>query len=144
MIAAGTGIVLWLAIFGVPSLRSRVSEEFLNFQHGPLMYDESCGTSNINHNYIRPGLGNSVFPREDEWTTPRIKEMVSRTKGYLARDYSLSLGWNNVSRLEPLRNRLTALKVRYIIESGVLAGQILNRTLIIPSFIYARSCAFPQ
>ncbi|KAG9126570.1 hypothetical protein FRC07_002943 [Ceratobasidium sp. 392] len=40
----------------------------------------------------------------EEWTLEKAREMVSRTKGYYARDYSLNLGWNNV---------------RYIIEASV-------------------------
>lgn len=46
---------------------------------------------------MRPGLGHAVFPVEDQWTIPRITVMVARTKGYLGRDWPLTLGWNNVS-----------------------------------------------
>ncbi|KAH7882514.1 hypothetical protein F5I97DRAFT_1816606 [Phlebopus sp. FC_14] len=53
--------------------------------------------------------------------------MVARTNGFYARDYSLWLGWNNM---------------RYIIETAILHGRILNRTTIIPSFVYARACEF--
>ncbi|KAI0311833.1 hypothetical protein OF83DRAFT_1270888 [Amylostereum chailletii] len=53
--------------------------------------------------------------------------MVAKTRGYYARDWPLQLGWNNV---------------RYIIEAGILHSQLLNRTLVIPSFVYARSCLF--
>lgn len=35
----------------------------------------------------------------DELTTDEIRDMVSSTKGFLARDYSLGLGWNNVGPL---------------------------------------------
>lgn len=34
---------------------------------------------------------------EDRWPLEKVREMVGRTKGYYARDYSLNLGWNNVS-----------------------------------------------
>jgi len=34
---------------------------------------------------------------EEVWTLDQLREMVSKTKGYYARDYSLGLGWNNVS-----------------------------------------------
>ncbi|KAF8321692.1 hypothetical protein DL93DRAFT_2051444, partial [Clavulina sp. PMI_390] len=51
--------------------------------------------------------------------------LISKTNGFYARDYSLNLGWNNM---------------RYIIEASFLHAQLLNRTLVIPSFIYARSC----
>jgi hypothetical protein len=30
-----------------------------------------------------------------------LRDMVARTKGYWARDYSLQLGWNNVSHYSP-------------------------------------------
>ncbi|KAF9229267.1 hypothetical protein BS17DRAFT_792228 [Gyrodon lividus] len=56
-----------------------------------------------------------------------IRAMVTQTRGFYARDYSLGLGWNNV---------------RYIIEASVLQAKLLNRTLILPSFVYARSCAY--
>src|SRR5260221_4399734 len=49
------------------------------------------------HPYLRPGLGQYVVPGEEEWSTDKIQEMVSKTKGYYARHYSLPLGWNNVS-----------------------------------------------
>ena len=35
--------------------------------------------------------------QEDRWPLEKVREMVGRTKGYYARDYSLNLGWNNVS-----------------------------------------------
>ncbi|KAH7911165.1 hypothetical protein BJ138DRAFT_1007149 [Hygrophoropsis aurantiaca] len=56
-----------------------------------------------------------------------IQNIVSRTKGFYARDYSLWLGWNNM---------------RYIIETALLHGALLNRTVILPSFIYARACEY--
>ncbi|QRW05104.1 O-FucT domain protein [Ceratobasidium sp. AG-Ba] len=63
----------------------------------------------------------------DRWALSDLKEIVSRTKGYYARDYSLNLGWNNM---------------RFIIETGLLHAHLLNRTLVIPSFVYARACEF--
>lgn len=56
-----------------------------------------------------------------------LQEMAAHTNGFYARDYSLWLGWNNM---------------RYIIETALLHGRILNRTSIIPSFVYARACEF--
>lgn len=32
--------------------------------------------------------------------------------------------------------------MRYIIEAGLLQAELLNRTLVIPSFVYARSCEY--
>ncbi|KAF9520537.1 hypothetical protein BS47DRAFT_1287025 [Hydnum rufescens UP504] len=57
--------------------------------------------------------------------------MVSKTKGYYVRDYSLNLGWNNASPA-----------MRYILESAVLHATLLNRTLVAPSWVYARACQF--
>jgi hypothetical protein len=45
---------------------------------------------------IRPGFGSFVAPCEGKWTLERVKELVSHTKGYYARDYNVFLGWNNV------------------------------------------------
>ena len=45
---------------------------------------------------IRPGFSSFVAPCDRGWTLERVKNMVSRTKGYYARDYSAFLGWNNV------------------------------------------------
>ncbi|KAG9045288.1 hypothetical protein FS837_006553 [Tulasnella sp. UAMH 9824] len=67
-------------------------------------------------------------PEESSDNTASIEElrkMVSQTQGFYGRDYSLGLGWNNM---------------RYIIEAAILQAQLLNRTLVLPSFVYARSC----
>ncbi|KAI9444791.1 hypothetical protein H4582DRAFT_2108601 [Lactarius indigo] len=49
------------------------------------------------------------------------------TRGFFSRDYSLGLGWNNM---------------RYIIEAALLQAELLNRTLVLPSFVYARACEY--
>ncbi|KZV61938.1 hypothetical protein PENSPDRAFT_592125 [Peniophora sp. CONT] len=56
-----------------------------------------------------------------------VSAMLSKTDGFYARDYSLHLGWNNM---------------RYIIEAAFLQARILNRVLILPSFVYARACEY--
>ena len=30
--------------------------------------------------------------------------------------------------------------MRYIIEAGLLHANLLNRTLVVPTFVYARAC----
>ena len=65
-------------------------------------WDDKCSPLNESLNlgsssYIRPGLGHYVVADEDEWTLDRVRKMVEGTNGYYARDYSLALGWNNVS-----------------------------------------------
>ncbi|KAH7921547.1 hypothetical protein BV22DRAFT_1019122 [Leucogyrophana mollusca] len=57
-----------------------------------------------------------------------IRDIVSRTKGYYARDYSLWLGWNNVRQES--------------VATALLHGSLLNRTVILPSFVYARACEY--
>lgn len=56
-----------------------------------------------------------------------LMQLVSTTEGYFTRDWSLGLGWNNM---------------RYIIDSALLQAKLLRRTLIVPSFVYARSCEY--
>ncbi|TIB81590.1 hypothetical protein E3Q22_00934 [Wallemia mellicola] len=58
-----------------------------------------------------------------------LKDLVQSTNGYFIRDFSVWLGWNNI---------------RYIIESSLLHAQILNRTAILPGYVYARACEFDQ
>ncbi|KAF8316114.1 hypothetical protein DL93DRAFT_2056528 [Clavulina sp. PMI_390] len=55
--------------------------------------------------------------------------MIGSTKGFLARDWPLHLGWNNL---------------RYILEAALFEADLMDRTLILPSFIYARSCNVAQ
>jgi hypothetical protein len=81
----------------------------------------------------------------NDMTLEQIGEMVSKTKGFFARDFSLGLGWNNVSG--PVSCNISILfimcvQVRFILEAALLHATMLNRTLVIPSFIYTRSCEF--
>lgn len=39
----------------------------------------------------------SPISEEAPWTINQLREMVGHTKGYYGRDYTLALGWNNVS-----------------------------------------------
>ena len=39
------------------------------------------------------------FPVSDVLTLEQIKDIVATTRGFFSRDYSLGLGWNNVSQL---------------------------------------------
>lgn len=34
------------------------------------------------------------------------------------------------------------VQVRYIIEASLMQAHLLNRTLVLPSFVYARSCEY--
>lgn len=108
------------------------------------IYSQSIPSS-VQEEYGRPGLGNIVEPLENQWTLDSLREIVSQTRGYYARDYSLWLGWNNVScegslQTEVRHSDLYVTKMRYIIEAAVLHAKLLNRTLVLPSSVYARSC----
>ena len=83
-------------------------------------------------------------PLESELELQNIQVMVARTNGFYARDYSLWLGWNNVcvTKYTNLLHFTMFLQMRYIIETAIAHGRILNRTAIIPSFVYARACEF--
>ncbi|KAF8123741.1 hypothetical protein EV363DRAFT_1179181 [Boletus edulis] len=63
----------------------------------------------------------------DDLDLDELRSTIAGTRGYYARDYSLGLGWNNM---------------RYIIETAIHHGSLLNRTVLIPSYIYARSCEY--
>ncbi|KAH9178702.1 hypothetical protein EDB89DRAFT_2063636 [Lactarius sanguifluus] len=69
----------------------------------------------------------SASPVSDVLTPEQIRDVVAPTRGFFSRDYSLGLGWNNM---------------RYIIEAALLEAELLNRTLVLPSFIYARACEY--
>lgn len=81
----------------------------------------------------------------DDLDIETLRSMVTGTRGYYARDYSMGLGWNNVSHsVSPRFFILIHFQMRYIIETAVYHGSLLNRTVIIPSYIYARSCEFEK
>ncbi|KAH9051203.1 hypothetical protein EDB83DRAFT_2543049 [Lactarius deliciosus] len=65
--------------------------------------------------------------QSDVLTLEQIRDIVAPTRGFFSRDYSLGLGWNNV---------------RYIYEAALLQAELLNRTLVLPSFVYARACEY--
>ena len=74
----------------------------------------------------------------------QIREIVAPTRGFLARDFSLNLGWNNVGICcSQFSAKLRSSKqMQYIIDASVLQASLLNRTLILPSFVYARKCEY--
>ena len=46
------------------------------------------------------GPATSPPPADAEWELKKLQDMVARTNGFYARDYSLWLGWNNVCAAE--------------------------------------------
>jgi hypothetical protein len=61
-------------------------------------YPESMQTepSSFTHTTPQTGLP-PPFPALDELTLEQIRDIVAPTRGFYSRDYSLHLGWNNVS-----------------------------------------------
>ncbi|EIW86739.1 hypothetical protein CONPUDRAFT_78988 [Coniophora puteana RWD-64-598 SS2] len=95
-------------------------------------FDYNTSTGNDHEAVDVPQQGTSSNPEytpdfDQDEDLEFLREMVATTKGYFSRDYSLGLGWNNM---------------RYIIEAAATQAQLLNRTLVVPSFVYARSCAY--
>jgi len=43
----------------------------------------------------------TILDASEDPSLETLRDMVARTKGYWARDYSLHLGWNNVSNYPP-------------------------------------------
>ncbi|GJJ13799.1 hypothetical protein Clacol_008056 [Clathrus columnatus] len=63
----------------------------------------------------------------DRLSLEELKTLVSGKKGYYVRDWSVGLGWNNM---------------KYIIEAALIQAKLLDRVLVIPSFVYARNCEY--
>ena len=79
--------------------------------------------------YLRTNLGQLVSTGETR-DLDHLREMVSRTKGYYTRDYSVWLGWNNV-RFACLRT--AELPYKYLIPTTCVdalyhRGSITTRT----------------
>lgn len=110
-------LIVFSILAGLSLKMLRITVHPVLFAHTTL--DNSQPPSNITS---EQGGSPEIDPELDV-----LRHMVSQTKGFYARDYSLWLGWNNM---------------RYIIEAAVLHGRILNRTTIIPSYVYARACEF--
>ena len=65
--------------------------------------------------------------------------------GYYDRGFH---GWNNARRrfsyLTHGGPRSRPDQVRYVLANGLLEASLLNRTLVIPSFLHMRSCAYSK
>ncbi|KAG9099445.1 hypothetical protein FS749_001252 [Ceratobasidium sp. UAMH 11750] len=126
---------LWryVTFFGVATLAGMVLQAFIwgftatSSNEVSALRTGSCKTEVPLVVSLASGNGTNEKAEEDRWPLDKVREMVGRTKGYYARDYSLNLGWNNM---------------RFIIEAALLHASLLNRTLVVPSFVYARSCEF--
>ncbi|KAG9038130.1 hypothetical protein FRB95_002570 [Tulasnella sp. JGI-2019a] len=131
--AAASGIFFHLVFFGVGRseyVQRQVPTALKDWMPPPIQY-EPCPVKTYADDFATsspPSPKDALVPKVDDQELLSVEEVgkiVSRTNGYLARDYSLGLGWNNM---------------RYIIESALIQATLLNRTLVLPSFVYARSC----
>ena len=93
-IAALCGIIVQALIF--TSRSSRFSRATGDEQPQCSIFGPTSVPALVNEAYTRPGSGQHVVSYENRWSLGALYDMVSRTKGYYARDYSLWLGWNNV------------------------------------------------
>lgn len=118
-IAIFSGLIFYLLVFTVilskPSLRATGRKYIFGDEEAPFWpqpplqddydygYDEQFSES---HSSSSLGLVHSppsatpTLASEDgllELSIGELKEMVASTKGYFVRDWSLGLGWNNVS-----------------------------------------------
>ncbi|KAH7913488.1 hypothetical protein BJ138DRAFT_1111447 [Hygrophoropsis aurantiaca] len=82
--------------------------------------------SHATNHQAPPHILTSYVP-DEELDLDSLRGIAAKTNGFYARDYSLWLGWNNM---------------RYIIEASLMHAQVLNRTVLIPSFVYARACEY--
>ncbi|KAH9173199.1 hypothetical protein EDB89DRAFT_2068949 [Lactarius sanguifluus] len=86
------------------------------FPHAPLRF----GPDTVSDD---PSSPSQSSPISDVLTLEQIRDIVAPTRGFFSRDYSLNLGWNNV-------------------KAALLQAELLNRTLVLPSFVYARACEY--
>ena len=94
-VAAACGIIITL-VFSYPSSHFFRLTSPQQPQCSTLGVGTNSASTLVGEGYIRTGLGQYVAPDEDRWYLELLYDMVSRTQGYYARDYSVWLGWNNV------------------------------------------------
>lgn len=112
--AAVTGILFHLVLVGLGSteaVRQRVPTAINDWLPGgpkstgdkvTVVYEKpDCPLPPVASNTTTPAAIKTpeqiIAEEEAPWTIDQLREMVSHTKGYYGRDYSLGLGWNNVS-----------------------------------------------
>ena len=75
--------------------------------HGPLLLGSSEWSMPANHTLSSPMSDEAPSSPSDVLTLEQIRDIVATTRGFFSRDYSLYLGWNNVSiRDNPIRVEL--------------------------------------
>jgi hypothetical protein len=65
--------------------------------HGPLLLNYLEWSIPANHTFSSPMSAEAPSSPSDTRSLEQIRDVVATTRGFLSRDYSLYLGWNNVS-----------------------------------------------
>jgi hypothetical protein len=112
--------------------------------HGPVSLSSSKWSIPMDHASSSPTSDEAPSSPSDVLSLEQIRDIVATTRGFFSRDYSLSLGWNNVSIRDALIRveLMIPKKMQYILDAALLQANLLNRTLVIPSFVYARACEY--
>ena len=145
------GLIFYTAVLspqGPLSLSSSESNRVSRPYTSPILHSASNKSTPANYASSSPPYEESdetSSPQSDALSLKQIRDIVGTTRGFFARYYSLDLGWNNVSihanliRVELIKSQK---KMQYILESSLLEANLLNRTLIIPTYVYARACEY--
>ncbi|KZV61940.1 hypothetical protein PENSPDRAFT_270835 [Peniophora sp. CONT] len=129
------GAFFYAVSFHIRSFGMLQPPHALQAENLPLLTDPRIATHPHQHSRPpRPPSKPVSFADPTEYLTDyhhleldELHEMVSKTKGFFVRDWSLHLGWNNM---------------RYIIDAAFIQAKLLNRTLVLPSIVYARACEY--
>jgi hypothetical protein len=78
--------------------------------HGPLLLSSSKWSILANHAYPLATSNEVPSSLSDALSIEQIGDIVATTRGFFARDYSLYLGWNNVS----IRSNLPVIRAELI------------------------------
>jgi hypothetical protein len=65
--------------------------------HGPLLLSSSKWSIHSKHAFSLPTSDEAPSSPPDALSLEQIRDIVAPTRGFFSRDYSLYLGWNNVS-----------------------------------------------
>ena len=138
------GLIFYMAILSPHGPLLLSSSESYGLDASSTQYPCSNVSASENHTSSSPTSDEPPSPLSDGFSLEQIRDIVATTRGFFARDYSLGLGWNNVSIPDNLIRGRTddPEKMQYILDAALLQASLLNRTLVIPSFVYARACEY--
>lgn len=94
------GLIFYMAILspqGPPLLSSSESYGFFQLDASSTQYLGSNISAPENHTSFSPTSNEPSSSLSGDLSLEQIRDIVATTRGFFARDYSLNLGWNNVS-----------------------------------------------